>query len=705
MIFGLLFLFGHYGDVPLSTLDDPLLIALLAIGCVVIPVLGNFRPDKISFLPVDALLRRQLGDQPVAVPQGQRRRGEARRARSTSRRRSSVEQLAELYDRETAELLLDKGLAFRSMHSHGRALNGLLPARRRRRRGLRRARGRADRRRRDRLELRRRALPQPAAARGGPGACGFEPGELRVVTLESQPAHMRPPALPDLRRRDRAGRGGLGRGRRHGRAPAWLEESCDFPVEVTREPRSGPAAASSHERGDRRRLRPERAGLRGGARARGRGGDGARGRGDDRRRHPQQRADAARACCTTTARPSTRWRVGSPSFRSLDLERHGLEWRWPEVDLAHPLDDGSAGVMLRSIEDTAPGSAPTGRPGGASSELRRRPSTRSPRTSCARCCTCRGTRCGSPASGSRRRCRPPRWRERWRTPQARALFGGVAAHAFSPLGAADERLGRDGADLRLPPVRLAGGRAAARRRSPTRSLAVLREHGGRIETGRPGALARRSLPRRRRRGPRPGSRARGRDRRRPAAGARRPRLPALPARARRLQGRPRGRGRRAVDQRGLPPRRHRPRRTAPSRRSSPPSATSTAAGCPSGRSCSSASSTSPTRSAPPATSTRSGPTPTSRTATPATPSRPSSTRSSASPRACASGSSARAVRSTAADRRLQRELRRRRHHHRRQHPLAGAHPPPARARPVQHGHPRRLHLLGGDSTRRRRARR
>ena len=27
MIFGLLFLFGHYGDVPLSTLDDPLLLA------------------------------------------------------------------------------------------------------------------------------------------------------------------------------------------------------------------------------------------------------------------------------------------------------------------------------------------------------------------------------------------------------------------------------------------------------------------------------------------------------------------------------------------------------------------------------------------------------------------------------------------------------------------------------------------------------
>ena len=47
--------------------------------------------------------------------------------------------------------------------------------------------------------------------------------------------------------------------------------------------------------------------------------------------------------------------AGSPFLRSLDLQEHGLEWLWPEVDLAHPLDDGSAGVMVRSIEETARG--------------------------------------------------------------------------------------------------------------------------------------------------------------------------------------------------------------------------------------------------------------------------------------------------------------------------------------------------------------
>src|SRR3954462_1749088 len=39
MIFGLLFLFGHYGDTPLSTTGDPLLIAFLAIALIGLPLL------------------------------------------------------------------------------------------------------------------------------------------------------------------------------------------------------------------------------------------------------------------------------------------------------------------------------------------------------------------------------------------------------------------------------------------------------------------------------------------------------------------------------------------------------------------------------------------------------------------------------------------------------------------------------------------
>jgi hypothetical protein len=189
MIFGLLFLFGHYGDVPLSTLDDPLLIAILALTCVGLPVLGNFRPDLVSFLPS---MRYYAGN--WATSQWLfRREGGAERKLDRELVKSApivVEQLARFYDRETAELLLHKGLAFRSMHSHGRALNGLV--------------GRAV----DDLEaydVREGELVAGVVLgyNFGDGhfhderlldavqeRCRFEPGELRVVTLESQPAHM-----------------------------------------------------------------------------------------------------------------------------------------------------------------------------------------------------------------------------------------------------------------------------------------------------------------------------------------------------------------------------------------------------------------------------------------------------------------------------------------------------------------------------------
>ena len=44
--------------------------------------------------------------------------------------------------------------------------------------------------------------------------------------------------------------------------------------------------------------------------------------------------------------------AGSPAFAPLDLARHGLELAHPELALAHPLDDGSAGVLDRSFTET-----------------------------------------------------------------------------------------------------------------------------------------------------------------------------------------------------------------------------------------------------------------------------------------------------------------------------------------------------------------
>jgi phytoene dehydrogenase-like protein len=45
--------------------------------------------------------------------------------------------------------------------------------------------------------------------------------------------------------------------------------------------------------------------------------------------------------------------IGSPFFRTLPLEQFGLEWIQPDVPLAHPLDDGTAMLLQRSVTETA----------------------------------------------------------------------------------------------------------------------------------------------------------------------------------------------------------------------------------------------------------------------------------------------------------------------------------------------------------------
>ncbi|MGI8980563.1 MAG: phytoene desaturase family protein [Pirellulaceae bacterium] len=45
--------------------------------------------------------------------------------------------------------------------------------------------------------------------------------------------------------------------------------------------------------------------------------------------------------------------LASPFFQSVPLEEHGLEWIHPPAPLAHPLDDGTAVILERSVDDTA----------------------------------------------------------------------------------------------------------------------------------------------------------------------------------------------------------------------------------------------------------------------------------------------------------------------------------------------------------------
>ncbi|HYU76945.1 MAG TPA: NAD(P)/FAD-dependent oxidoreductase, partial [Ktedonobacteraceae bacterium] len=44
--------------------------------------------------------------------------------------------------------------------------------------------------------------------------------------------------------------------------------------------------------------------------------------------------------------------LNSPFFRTLPLAQYGLEWVQPPLPLAHPLDDGSAVLLERSIDAT-----------------------------------------------------------------------------------------------------------------------------------------------------------------------------------------------------------------------------------------------------------------------------------------------------------------------------------------------------------------
>jgi phytoene dehydrogenase-like protein len=45
--------------------------------------------------------------------------------------------------------------------------------------------------------------------------------------------------------------------------------------------------------------------------------------------------------------------AGSPFFQQLPLGKHSLEYIYPEIDAAHPFDNGTAAVLIRSVEQTA----------------------------------------------------------------------------------------------------------------------------------------------------------------------------------------------------------------------------------------------------------------------------------------------------------------------------------------------------------------
>jgi hypothetical protein len=179
-----LFLFGAHADIGVLSISSPVLVGLLGLGVLLGPVLGNAKPEWISFLPS---MRYYAGNWGTSLWLFRKGLDDRLDERITKVAPTFRKQLARFYDETTTEGIMGRALAFRAMHLHGRAVNGLIE--------------RAV----DDVEeydvadgegvagivlgwnfgdghLHHEQLLEAVQAQ-----CGFEPGDLRVICLESQP--------------------------------------------------------------------------------------------------------------------------------------------------------------------------------------------------------------------------------------------------------------------------------------------------------------------------------------------------------------------------------------------------------------------------------------------------------------------------------------------------------------------------------------
>ncbi|MFE1229042.1 phytoene desaturase family protein [Streptomyces sp. NPDC058745] len=128
--------------------------------------------------------------------------------------------------------------------------------------------------------------------------------------------------------------------------------------------------------------------------------------------------------------------VGSPVFKTMPLDRYGLEWLHPRLPMAHPWDDGTAAVLSRSVAETAASFGPRdagtyrrlvapylGKWDTLVRDFMSLPLTALPR---------------DPVTLARfglDGLRPSTWLlRRFQDDKARALFAGLVGHVIAPLG-------------------------------------------------------------------------------------------------------------------------------------------------------------------------------------------------------------------------------------------------------------------------------
>jgi hypothetical protein len=184
MMFGTVFLFGHYSEIGLTDADNPLLVYGLFALVVGTIVWGNLRPGQVSFLPA---MRYYAGNWPTSVWLFAEGAEQAYADKVTKAAQLPHRQLAKLYPPDTVDLMIGKLGAWRGLHSHGRAMAGLYPH------------AADDHESRFIVDgemvagsaigwnfgdghLHHEALVEAVQER-----CSYSPGELRVIMMESQP--------------------------------------------------------------------------------------------------------------------------------------------------------------------------------------------------------------------------------------------------------------------------------------------------------------------------------------------------------------------------------------------------------------------------------------------------------------------------------------------------------------------------------------
>lgn len=123
VVYGAFFLFGAHADVSLLALGSlPLGILLLA-ALVIVPLVGNLFPHRVSFL---LAMRYYAGNWANSV--WLFRKGSHKKLDALTKSAPWIyDQLDRFYDERTARGLVGKVIAFRCMHVHGRAYQSLVP--------------------------------------------------------------------------------------------------------------------------------------------------------------------------------------------------------------------------------------------------------------------------------------------------------------------------------------------------------------------------------------------------------------------------------------------------------------------------------------------------------------------------------------------------------------------------------------------------